>query len=126
MEQATEPADQEPNGAERQGRISQDVEAIERDEARLEGDVERLEHDLSEDHISVEVVVNNNPVRLEGHEVTGLQIKEAAIAQGVHIDLGFQLWEELGDHRERQIGDPDEVAVREGTRFTAIAPDDNS
>ena len=107
------------------GRIAQDVAAIEQDEAWLQRDVERLEHDL-EDRRPVEIEVNNKPVRLPRRRVSGLQIKEAAIAQAVQIDLGFQLWEELGEGRERQIGDTDEVTVRDGTRFTAIAPDDNS
>lgn len=106
-------------------RIAQDVAAVEEDEARLQHDIERLEHDL-EDHRPVEVEVNNQPVRLPRHRVTGLEVKEASIDQQVQIDLGFQLFEELGDGRERQIGDDDEVTVREGTRFTAIAPDDNS
>jgi hypothetical protein len=107
-------------------RIERDTEAIERDEARLARDVERLEHDLGEDHRQIDVVVNNKPVRLPSRRVTGLQIKEAAIKQGVKIDVGFQLWEELPGGRERQIGDSDEITVREGSRFTAIAPDDNS
>jgi hypothetical protein len=118
--------EQDNGSPDQQSRIDQDVEAIERDDARLEVDVERLDHDLREEHGPVEVVVNNHPVRLARQRVTGLQIKEAAIAQGVYIDLGFQLWEELGEGRERQIGDSNEVTVREGTRFTAIAPDDNS
>lgn len=106
-------------------RIAQDIAAVEEDEARLQHDVERLEHDL-EDRRPVEVEVNNQPVRLPRHRVTGLEIKEAAIAQKVQIDLGFQLFEELGEGRERQVGDDDEVTVRDGTEFTAIAPDDNS
>ncbi len=107
------------------GRVAQDVAAIERDEAWLQDDVERLEHDL-EDRRPVDVEVNNKAVRLPRHRVSGLQIKEAAIAQGVQIDLGFQLWEELSEGRERQIGDTDEVTAHDGSRFTAIAPDDNS
>jgi hypothetical protein len=107
------------------GRIAQDVAAIAQDETQLQHDVERLEHDL-ESRRPVETEVNNKPVRLPRRRVSGFQIKEAAIAQGVQIDLGFQLWEELGDGRERQIGNTDELMVRDGTRFTAIAPDDNS
>lgn len=106
-------------------RIAEDVAAVEADEARVQRDVERLEHDL-EGRRPVEVEVNNKPVRLDRHRVTGLEVKEAAIAQKVQIDLGFQLFEELGEGRERQVGDDDEVEVRGGTRFTAIAPDDNA
>jgi Multiubiquitin len=115
----------ENDPADVEGRIAQDVAAIEEDEDRLQHDVERLENDL-EERRPVKVEVNNKPVELPRHRVSGLQIKDAAIDQGVQIDLGFQLWEELGEGRERQIGDTDEVTVRQGTRFTAIAPDDNS
>lgn len=106
-------------------RIAQDVATVEEDEAQLQHDVERLEHDL-EDRRPVEVEVNKKPVRLPRHRVIGLEVKKAAIDQEVQIDLGFQLFEELGEGRERQIGDDDEVTVRDGTRFSAIAPDDNS
>ncbi|MDT0264193.1 multiubiquitin domain-containing protein [Jatrophihabitans lederbergiae] len=108
------------------GRITADIAAIEGDEERLARDTERLERDLEEQHRHVDVQVNNNPVRLNARRETGLQIKDAAIEQGVQIDRGFQLWEELGEGRERQVGDTDEITVHEGARFTAIAPDDNS
>jgi hypothetical protein len=102
------------------------VAAVERAEAHLHSDVERLERDLKEEHRPVDVSVNKHLVRLPDRLVTGLQILEAAKAQGVKIDLDFQLWEVLGEGREHQIGDTDEIAVREGSRFKAIAPDDNS
>jgi hypothetical protein len=104
--------------------IEADLAAIARDEALLERDVEQLAKDLQHEH--VDVTVNNQPVRLHERRVSGAQIKEAAIDQGVHLDLGFQLWLELQGGRERQIGDADEITVHEGARFTAIAPDDNS
>jgi hypothetical protein len=106
--------------------IKRDIETIERDEARLAHDVERLEHDLSEQRRHVDITVNRKHVRLDTTRVTGLQIKQAAIQQGVHIDENFQLWEEFPDGTERQIGDHDHVTVHEGSSFSAIAPDDNS
>ena len=54
----------------------------------------------------VDIVVNRQPVRIEGPKATGLQIKEAAIAQGVKIQVSFQLSEKLGDHRPRSSGTP--------------------
>ncbi len=39
----------------------------------------------------VTVKVNNKPVVISRRRVTGLQIKEAAIAQGVEIELDFIL-----------------------------------
>jgi hypothetical protein len=74
----------------------------------------------------VTVTVNEQPVKLEGHEATGAQIKAAAIAQGVLIQPNFVLQEELPNGTSRVIGDNDEVRLREHLRFTAIAPDDNS
>ena len=72
------------------------------------------------------VTVNEQPVRLEGHEATGAQIKAAAIAQGVHIQQNFVLQEELPNGTSRNVGDNDVVRLREHLKFTAIAPDDNS
>jgi multiubiquitin len=74
----------------------------------------------------VTVTVNEQPVKLEGREATGAQIKAGAIAQGVHIAPNFVLQEELPNGTSRIIGDNDEVHLREHLRFTAIAPDDNS
>jgi len=77
-------------------------------------------------HHLVNIVVNKQPVRIEGPKATGLQIKEAAIAAGVNIELSFQLSEKLGDHRTKVIGDTDEVTLHEGAEFVAVADDDNS
>ena len=78
------------------------------------------------DRHAVEVLVNEQPVKLEGKSATGAQIKAAAIAQGVAIQQNFVLQEELANGTSRIIGDGDEVRLREHLRFTAIAPDDNS
>jgi hypothetical protein len=74
----------------------------------------------------VDIVVNRQPVRIEGPKATGLQIKEAAIAQGVKIQVSFQLSEKLGDHKTKVIGDTDTVTLHEGAVFAAVADDDNS
>jgi hypothetical protein len=77
-------------------------------------------------HRLVDISVNTRPVRIEGPTATGLQIKQAAIAQGVPIQVSFQLSEKLGDHRTRIVGDTDVVAVHEHAAFVAVAEDDNS
>jgi hypothetical protein len=77
-------------------------------------------------HQLVEIVVNNRPVRIKGPTATGLQIKEAAVAQGVKIELSFQLSEKLGDHKTKVIGDAETVTLHEGAVFVAVADDDNS
>ncbi len=74
----------------------------------------------------VDIIVIRHPVRIGGPEATGLQIKEAAIAQGVKIQISFQLSEKLGDHKTKVIGNDDTVTLHEGAVFVAVADDDNS
>jgi hypothetical protein len=73
----------------------------------------------------IHVTVNNHPVTLTERTMTGLQIKQAAIAQGTALELGFQLSVKQGK-RYKVIGDNDEVTVHEHQEFLAVAPDDNS
>ena len=82
---------------------------------------EQMEHQ----HL-VDIVVNTKSVDIPGPKATGLQIKEAAIAQGVQIQLSFQLSEKLDNHRTKVIGDTDTVSLHEGQVFVAVADDDNS
>ena len=79
-----------------------------------------------ERHHLVDIVVNKKSVRVEGPKATGLQIKEAAITQGVAIELTFQLSEKLGDHKTKIIDNTDTVHIHEGAVFVAVADDDNS
>ena len=74
----------------------------------------------------VTITVNEAPADILGPQVTGLQIKEAAISQGVPIELTFVLSEELPHHRTRIVGDADVVTVNPTSRFLANANDDNS
>jgi len=74
----------------------------------------------------VTVTVNERPVALPNNHVTGLEVKQAAMAQSVSIQLDFVLSEELGEKRTRIVGDNDIVSVSDRSRFLAIAPDDNS
>lgn len=74
----------------------------------------------------IEVTVNGRTVQLPKAELKGLEIKQAAIAQGVPIELGFILQQELPNGNSRIIGDEDRVKIRPRERFTAIANDDNS
>jgi hypothetical protein len=72
------------------------------------------------------ITVNDKPVVLDDHHQTGLSIKEAAIAQGVPIQLDFVLSEVLHDGKQKPIGDDKKVDVKEGDQFWAIPGDDNS
>jgi len=74
----------------------------------------------------VKVSVNEQPVEVLGPRTTGLEIKEAAISVGLQIDVGFQLIEELPHGRTKVVGNQDVIEVRPGSRFLALAPDDNS
>lgn len=75
---------------------------------------------------TIEIEVNGKPVDMTKTETTGLAIKEAAIAQGVNIQVGFMLQQELPNGSSKVVGNEDIVQLRKHLRFTAIAPDDNS
>ncbi len=74
----------------------------------------------------VEITVNGRPVTVAGPRTTGLAIKEAAIAQGVPIQLDFILNEEIGPKKTRLVRDGDEVTIHPHSKFVAIPNDDNS
>ncbi len=74
----------------------------------------------------VTISVNERPVVVPGPTATGLQIKQAAIDQGVPIQLSFVLSEEKPNHRTEIVGDSDVVSVTKNSRFLAIPHDDNS
>jgi len=75
---------------------------------------------------TVEITVNRKHVKIVGPTATGLQIKEAAIAAGVKIELSFQLSEKLPHRETKIIGDSDVVELHHGLHFIAVAGDDNS
>lgn len=76
---------------------------------------------------SITVTVNNKPVRLPRRRATGEEIKKAAIAQGVAIEIGFVLYRVQPDGGlSPAIDDQQTVHVKEGTEFRCVAPDDNS
>jgi hypothetical protein len=92
--------------------------------------VENKDHG-TEDHggvggHQVHIFVNEQPVKLKAGMSTGIEIKEAAIKQGVLIERNFVLQEELPNGTSRIVGDDDKVSIHENLRFTAIRPDDNS
>jgi hypothetical protein len=72
------------------------------------------------------VTVNNQPVELPKGTITGLAIKEAAIAQHVLIQLSFQLSVRRGPRQTQIIGDNEVIDVHDGLEFVAVAGDDNS
>lgn len=75
--------------------------------------------------VQVKVKVNRQDVVLRSRRVTGAQIKEAAIAQGVKIDMGFRLSRHVGG-RWIPVRDDEPVEVHQGDQFRARTPDENS
>ena len=74
----------------------------------------------------VTIEVNEHKVEMPNGPATGIEIKEAAIKQGVNIQANFVLQLQLPNGSSRVIGDEDKVSLTEHLAFTAIAPDDNS
>lgn len=75
---------------------------------------------------AVTIHVNERPVTLHNRRVTGLAIKQAAIAQGVPIEEDFILVLELENGRTQVIGDSDVVTLTKHSRFLANDGDDDS
>lgn len=74
---------------------------------------------------TITITVNNKPLAVEERKITGLEIKQAAIAQGVNIQLDFQLTL-IMPRGERIVGDVEEIVVTKAHKFVATAADDNS
>lgn len=74
----------------------------------------------------VTILVNGKPVLVEKAELTGLQIKQAAIDQGVRIEPDFVLFEDLSNGQQVVVKDDQVIKVHERQRFEAITNDDNS
>jgi hypothetical protein len=75
---------------------------------------------------TVDINVNNKPVVLHRREVTGYDIKVAAIGQGVAIQLDFLLFIVGGHGQLEPVNDNQEVMVHEHEHFRAVTPDDVS
>jgi len=76
--------------------------------------------------LEIGIFVNEKPVTIRRGVRSGLEIKQAAIADGVAIQLDFVLSLETMPGQTRIIGDRDRIRVKPDQRFLAIADDDNS
>lgn len=119
------------------GREDQEINRLERLENQLEHQEEQLHdtlHDMRRELDALEdnerepfpIKVNNKSVTITGHEHTGLEIKQSAIAAGVKIQLDFVLSQEFSHNRSRIIGDEQRIRVERGACFEAIPNDDHS
>lgn len=75
---------------------------------------------------AIQIVVNKQAVNMPGHQATGLEIKQAAIAAGVEMEVSFQLSVTRGPNQRDIVGDDDVVGLHDGLVFVAVAGDDNS
>jgi len=74
----------------------------------------------------VTIRVNEHDVSMEKEKATGLEIKTAAMVQGVAIQLDFSLFRVVGQGQLKQVDDHKETPIHDGEQFDAVAPDDNS
>jgi hypothetical protein len=84
------------------------------------------DHQHAHQHGDVQITVNEQYVVTTAGKHTALQIKEAAIAAGVPIQLDFVLSEVHGSGQQKVLTDDREIPVKDGDEFWAIPGDDNS
>ena len=73
----------------------------------------------------IHVTVNRRPIIIQGARQTGTLIKEAAIAQGVQIQVDFILSRKVSS-KFKPVGDDEHIRVHDGDEFRANDGDDNS
>lgn len=79
------------------------------------------------ERVGITVKVNRNPVTFHKRRVTGLEIKQTAIAQKVKITLDGVLYKVKPDGSlGAAIGDSEKVTLTECEEFRCVTPDDNS
>lgn len=73
----------------------------------------------------VTISVNGQAVEMPKGEVSGVEIKQAAIAQGVAIQPDFSLFLRGKDGLD-PVRDGELIKLKKGDEFSAVAPDDVS
>ena len=71
---------------------------------------------------TIVVSVNGHQVSVP-HKISGEGLKQAAIDQGVPIELDFVLFRKHG-HDYEQIADDETIEAHKGEEFRCVAPDD--
>lgn len=92
----------------------------------MKTEVSNAAKDHPKDRKTITVTLNEHPVTFPEHKVTGLEIKQAAIHQGIAIQPDFVLFEVKGEAPLKQLADTEAVTLHKGQIFRAVAPDDNS
>ena len=75
---------------------------------------------------NIEIIVNGKPVNIADKRVTGLQIKQAAIAHGLNIQLDFLVFRDLSNGQQVAVKDNESVKVHHKERFDILCNDDHS
>lgn len=75
---------------------------------------------------TIEIKVNGKPVTVPDKEVTGLQIKQAAMAQGLNIQLDFLVFHDLSNGQQVAVKDDELIKVHHHERFDVLCNDDHS
>jgi len=75
---------------------------------------------------SFTITVNGIPLELREHDLTGAEIKAAAINAGVPIEADFVLSRVLPNGKQKIVPDDKKVHIKQGDEFWAIPGDDNS
>jgi hypothetical protein len=71
------------------------------------------------DPSEVTIRVNDVPIRITGRQATALEIKKAAIEQGLAIEIDFDLSELLSGNWARPIDDDFKLQLSDASRFVA-------
>lgn len=72
------------------------------------------------------ITVNGTRVTLTEHNLTGAEIKAAAIEAGAPIQPDFVLSRVLPNGKQRIVPDDKQIHVEDGDEFWAVPGDDNS
>jgi hypothetical protein len=74
----------------------------------------------------VTVIVNKQPVTVDGPRLTGLDVKKAAMAAGLKVELSFTLSKKEANSRFKNVADDDVVTVNKESVFMLTDDDDDS
>lgn len=72
---------------------------------------------------TITIMINEKPVTFQEHNVTGMEIKETAITQGLKIHNDLVLFKMNPNCCLKQIRDNETVILHEAACFCAVAPD---
>ncbi len=90
----------------------------------MEAATQNVEEKTEKAH-AVTIKVNGNDVTLQSRKATGMQIKQAAIAQGVAIQPDFNLYRRVGG-KLKLVPDSETIELHDNEEFKAVTPEEPS